>query len=74
MEPTATRNPRVRSAIPALWTLLAWHLAGGMAGAIEIEEMRWGFNGKVALSRFKNVLSVLVSNPTPQNYNGEIVL
>lgn len=35
------------------------------AGAIEISEPRWGFDGKIRLQRF-NLLTVTVDNPTPQ--------
>jgi hypothetical protein len=58
---------------PVLLLLAVWHASAGVAHALEIEEMRWGFNGKVALNRF-NVLSVLVRNSTPQPFNGEMTL
>lgn len=67
---TRTALHRVRSAI---LTLVVCQLLSGLASAIEIEDTRWGFNGKVALNRF-NVLSVLVRNSTPQPYDGEMVL
>lgn len=44
-----------------------------VASAIDVAEYRWGFNGKVAPHRF-NLLSVLVNNPSPQQYNGPILL
>lgn len=53
--------------------LMAWQLLSGLASAITIEDMRWGFNGKVAGNRF-NMLSVLVNNPTPQPFEGTIEL
>ncbi|MDB5344917.1 MAG: hypothetical protein JWP89_3294 [Schlesneria sp.] len=53
--------------------VIAWQLMSGLASAIDIEDMRWGFNGKVALNRF-NILSVLVRNPTPQPFDGEMRL
>ena len=56
-----------------LLSLLAWHVLSGLASAITIEEPRWGFNGKVAINRF-NLLSILVNNPTPQPYEGVLVL
>ena len=43
------------------------------AFAIDIADYKWGFNGKVAPHRF-NMLSVLVNNPTAQQFTGEIVL
>lgn len=53
--------------------VLALQFLSGLASAIEIEDMRWGYNGKVALNRF-NILSVLVQNPTPQPFTGEMRL
>lgn len=43
------------------------------ANAIEISDPKWGFNGKVAPHRF-NLLTVLVTNPTPVQFTGEIRL
>ena len=64
-------------AVPTVRFLLlfvvAGHLSAGFASAIDIDEVRWGFNGKVALNRF-NVLSVLVRNSTPQPFEGEVAL
>jgi len=57
----------------AFFVGLALQLLASGVGAIEIEDMRWGFNGKVAVNRF-NMLSVLISNPLPQPFEGEIVL
>ncbi len=53
--------------------LLMWQGLAGVANAIDVEEVRWGFNGKVAPNRF-NVLSVLISNQTPQTFSGDITL
>ena len=47
--------------------------AASTARAIDVSDPKWGFNGKVAPHRF-NVLSVLVNNPTPQQFTGEIIL
>ena len=54
-------------------TLLLFQGMAAVANAIEVEEVRWGFNGKVAPNRF-NVLSVLISNASPQTYSGDITL
>lgn len=64
-----------RSGLARSWllVLIAFQALAGWASAFEIEDMRWGFNGKVALNRF-NLLSVLVSNPTPRQFEGELVL
>ncbi len=43
------------------------------ASAVEIEEFRWGFDGQVVAGRF-NVLSVLVSNPMPEQVEGKFRL
>lgn len=43
------------------------------AGALEVEQVVWGFDGQVVLEEF-NPLSVLVSNPSPEPYDGEIRL
>ena len=51
--------------------LLASLLGGATASALDIVDVRWGFNGKVAPNRF-NLLSVQVQNPTPQPWDGEI--
>lgn len=58
---------------PVLFAVIALQWLATDADAIEIEDMRWGFNGKVAVNRF-NLLSVLISNPLPQPFEGEIVL
>jgi len=41
--------------------------------ALEIEEVQWGFDGQVVQHRF-NVLSVLVSNPSAEAFDGGISL
>lgn len=56
-----------------LLVLAAGQMLSGLAGAIDIDEVRWGFNGKVATNRF-NVLSVLVRNSTPQPFEGDVSL
>lgn len=43
------------------------------AWAIDVSDYKWGFNGKVAPHRF-NLLSVLITNPTPQQFTGNVVL
>lgn len=53
--------------------IVAWQLLSGFAFAIDVDEMRWGFNGKVAVNRF-NVLSVLVRNSTGQPFDGKVRL
>jgi hypothetical protein len=77
-EPSMTQNRRQRGVWLFRSTILlaiAFHGIAGVAGAIDIDikETRWGFNGKVALNRF-NLLSVLVDNPSPQNFVGKIRL
>ncbi|TWU14845.1 hypothetical protein CA54_37150 [Symmachiella macrocystis] len=43
------------------------------AHALEIEEVQWGFDGQVVQNRF-NVLSVLVSNPSAEAFDGGMSL
>ena len=53
-------------------TLMAG-LSAGRAASLEIKETRWGFDGRVLPGRF-NILSVLVANPRPTAFEGEIAL
>lgn len=48
-------------------------LVCGTAGAIDIDEVRWGFDGKAMQHRF-NLLSILVSNHTAEAFDGGIAL
>lgn len=60
----------------SLWLIcvsLAWGVFSSSALAVDVSDYKWGFNGKVAPHRF-NVLSVLVNNPTPQPFEGNIYL
>jgi len=41
--------------------------------ALEVVDVRWGFDGKVLRNRF-NLLSVLVDNPRPEPFDGELRL
>ena len=43
------------------------------ASALEVREVRWGFDGQVVPGRF-NVLSVLVQNPSPAPFDGTLKL
>jgi len=55
-----------------LITVVSW-LYVANAFAIDVADYKWGFNGKVAPHRF-NLLSVLINNPTPQQFTGEVLL
>ncbi len=56
----------------ALLLLLA--LLGALtADALEIKDVRWGFDGRVVPDRFA-ILSVLVENPTAQPFDGQMIL
>jgi hypothetical protein len=57
----------------AMLVLLASTWMASSAFALDVSDARWGFNGKVALNRF-NLLSVLVENPTPKAFEGELRL
>lgn len=72
-EPTIGHAIRTWSTKLIVLGACAWQLLSGLASAITIEDMRWGFNGKVATNRF-NMLSVLVNNPTPQPFDGNMIL
>lgn len=52
------------------YCLMVWLLASHSALALEIKDVRWGFDGKVVRHRF-NVLSILVDNPQPVAFDGE---
>ncbi|MCK5802538.1 MAG: hypothetical protein KAI66_06880 [Lentisphaeria bacterium] len=63
----AVIRQRVRLWIPLLLLLCL------RSAALEVEETRWGFDGKVVPRTFA-VLSVLVSNPRPEPFEGMIQL
>jgi hypothetical protein len=48
-------------------------LAGSTAHAVDLVDVRWGYDGKVVRNRF-NILSILVNNPRPDAFDGELVL
>lgn len=52
--------------------IVVWCLATPVA-ALDVVQMRWGFDGKVVRNRF-NVLSVLVNQPLPKAFEGELRL
>ena len=53
--------------------MLSWLSLTSVALAIDVSDFKWGFDGKVAPHRF-NVLSVLINNPTPQPFVGDLFL
>lgn len=53
--------------------MLSWLSLTSVALAIDVSDFKWGFNGKVAPHRF-NVLSVLINNPSPQPFAGDLFL
>ena len=64
----------------AAFSKLSWAFAAGLllawaetASAIEIEEVVWGFDGTVVLNEF-NPLTIIVSNPSPEPFNGKLRL
>lgn len=52
---------------------LACLLVPGPARALDLVEVRWGYDGKLTRNRF-NVLSVLVNQPLPTAFEGEMWL
>src|SRR5689334_7329602 len=59
----------LRGCLFACWLLLG----AGKALAVDVDQVIWGFDGQVVVNRF-NLLSVLVSNPSPQPFEGKIEL
>jgi hypothetical protein len=66
------KSPRVATTITVFAAIL-WLAGAGSARAIDIEQARWGFDGK-ATSECFNVLSVLISNHSSQPYDGAVEL
>ena len=64
-----------RSCLRVAFTILAFSaaFAGAPAYALEVEEVVWGFDGQAVPYRF-NPLSVLVSNPSPEPFDGTLRL
>jgi hypothetical protein len=62
-----------RRALCLLGTLLAVCLNTSAADAVDVVSTRWGFDGKVVVHRFVP-LSILVNNPRPEAFDGELVL
>lgn len=48
-------------------------LSQGTVLAIDVEQVQWGFDGQVVSNRF-NLLSVLISNDSPQPFDGDVIL
>ena len=55
------------------WSLLLLGVLCASAQALEIRETRWGFDGRVLPEHF-NLLSILVDNPGPTPFDGDLVL
>jgi hypothetical protein len=68
--PTSSISRGMRRGMLIGLTLLCW--TGG-AHAVDVVEIRWGFDGRVLRHRF-NVLSLLVNNPRAEAFDGELVL
>jgi hypothetical protein len=67
----ALRRIDVRALIVASCCVLAvWN---SRALALDIEQIQWGFDGQVVGERF-NLLSVLISNTSPQSFDGRVEL
>lgn len=56
-----------------LFQMLGLALLAQMALALEVREVRWGFDGKVVPERF-NLLSVLIANNSPEPFDGVVTL
>ena len=53
------------------WWICLLLFAAASASALEVQEVRWGFDGQVVPGRF-NLLSVLVANPAPDPFDGTV--
>jgi hypothetical protein len=53
------------------WWICLLLLAAATASALEVQDVRWGFDGQVVPGRF-NLLSVLVANPAPDPFDGTV--
>ncbi len=73
-QPVGTRSPRhlMRRALWVLTGMVSFAMPLS-AGELQILDMRWGFDGRIVRHRF-NVLSVLVDNPFPEPFEGDLIL
>jgi len=69
---TKTPASDTRVSCRLIWSC-AFLLVASTASAVDVVDVRWGFDGKVVRNRF-NVLSILVNNPKPDAFDGELVL
>src|SRR3989304_4788149 len=53
-----------------VWMLTAF---SGQAWAVEVEQVLWGFDGQATPNCF-NIISILISNPTPEPFDGVFAL
>ena len=61
------------SVLPLVFALAFAAVSSPRASALEVKEVRWGFDGKAVYGRF-NLLSVLVAEPGPGAFDGDISL
>ena len=55
------------------WWICLWLLAAAPVSALEVQQVKWGFDGQVVPARF-NLLSVLVANPSAAPFDGTVNL
>lgn len=65
-------NKRIKTTLQTV-VFAAMLFVGNAAWAVDIEEVRWGFDGKAVQHRF-NLLSIRVSNPSGEAFDGGIAL
>jgi len=66
---STTARPAAIALVQALIVLMP----AGAARGVDVDEVRWGFDGRSVQNQF-NLLSVLVSNPEPEPFDGALRL
>src|ERR1017187_3267726 len=67
---------RWRGEVSCVWMKRSWWIclllfAAASASALEVQQVKWGFDGQVVPGRF-NLLSVLVANPDAAPFDGTV--
>src|SRR6185369_3950315 len=62
-----------RGAMKRSWWIFLFLFTVASARALEVQQVRWGFDGTVVPGRF-NLLSVLIGNPSTKPFDGTVNL